>query len=66
LESRSQAMRGTERWTQTNQPNENFRNPSRAYPRGMFTVSAAPPMRAIKAHGTWGNIEDAGTLIETL
>src|SRR3989339_346448 len=48
---RIQAMRGTERWTQTNHPIENLRNPSRAYPRGMFTVSAVAPMRAIKAQG---------------
>ena len=52
--SRSHAMRGTERWTQTNHPIENLRSPSRAYPKGMFTVSAATPMRAIKAQGTWG------------
>jgi hypothetical protein len=45
-------MRGTERWMQRNHPSENLRNPSRAYPRGMFTVSAAPPIRAIKAQGT--------------
>src|SRR3972149_3138724 len=66
FESRSQAMRGTERWTQTNQPNEYFRNPTRAYPRGMFTVNAAPPMRATRAHGTWDNMEEAGTLIYAL
>jgi hypothetical protein len=45
-------MRGTERWTQTNHPIENLRNPSRAYPKGMFTASAAPPIRAIRAQGT--------------
>jgi hypothetical protein len=50
--SRSQAMSGTERWTQTNHPIENLRNPSRAYPKGMFAASAAPPMRAGSAQGT--------------
>src|SRR5512140_35602 len=45
--SRSQAMRGTERWTQTNHPIEKLRNPSRAYPKGMFTASAVPPISAI-------------------
>jgi hypothetical protein len=57
-------MRGTERWTQTNQPIENLRYPSRAYPRGMFTASAALPMRAIKAQGT--SDAEAGTLIAVL
>jgi len=59
-------MRGTERWTQTNHPNENLRNPSRAYPNGMFTASAAPPMRAIRAQGPWSRRQEAGTLIAVL
>jgi len=59
-------MRGTERWTQTNHPTEYLRNPSRAYPKGMFTVNAAPPMRAIRPQGTSGRREKAGTLIAVL
>jgi hypothetical protein len=59
-------MRGTERWTQTNHPIENFRNPSRAYPNGMFTAIAVMPMRAIKAQGTWGRKAAAGALIAVL
>ena len=45
---------------QTNHPIENLRNPSRAYPKGMFTVSAALPMSAIMAQGIWD--AKAGTL----
>jgi hypothetical protein len=56
-------MRGTERWTQTNHPIENFLYPSRAYPNGMFTASAAAPMRAIKAKGACGRREEVETLI---
>jgi hypothetical protein len=39
---------------QTNHPIENLRNPSRAYPKGMFTAIAAPPIRAIMAQGIAG------------
>ena len=63
LESRIHAMRGTERWTQTNHPNENLRNPSRAYPKGMFTVRAAHPMRAIRIQGACGRRGGAGAVI---
>ena len=51
---------------QTNHPIENLWNPSRAYPKGMFTVSAAPPMKAIMAQGTWGRREKEGALIAIL
>jgi hypothetical protein len=32
----------------------------------MFTMSAAPPMRTIRDHGTWGNIEEVGMLTNVL